>query len=198
MPGFYIANMISINDLKNSDTITVDGLPFAVMSVKHQHIGRGGATVSLKLKNLKTGQVFEKNYKSSEEFEEAEIEKMAVKFLYHHRNQYWFSETSNPKNRFELDEEILGDAKDYLKANLELTALKFQEQIFNIELPIKVDYKILEAPPGTKGNTAQGGTKTAVIESGAKISVPLFVNEGDVVRVNTFTGEYVERVEKSK
>ena len=194
--------MISINDLKNGDTIIIDGNPCLVTSVKHQHIGRGGATVSLKFKNIKTSQVLERNYKSNEEFKEGEIEKIAVKFLYHHRNQYWFSEIDNPKNRFELDEKILGDAKDYLKTNLELVALKFpasggEGEIFNVELPIKVDYKVVEAPPAVRGNTSQGGTKTAVIESGAKVIVPLFVNEGDVIRINTQTGEYTERIVKS-
>lgn len=188
--------MVSINDLKNTDIIIIDGNPFSVMSVKHQHIGRGGATVTLKTKSLKTGQLFERNYKSNEEFKEGEIEKSAVKFLYHHRNEYWFGEINNPKNRFELDETILGDSKDYLKANLEVVALKFEGEIFNVELPIKVDYKVIEAPPAVRGNTSQGGTKIAIIESGAKVTVPLFVSEGDIIRVNTSTGEYYERAEK--
>lgn len=188
--------MISINDLKNGDSIIVDGNPFSVLSVKHQHIGRGGATVALKIKNLKTGQVLDRNYKSNEEFKEGEVEKMPAKFLYHHRNEYWFCEISNPKNRFELDENIIGGVKDFLKPNLDIIALKFEEKIFNIELPIKVDYKVIEAPPAVKGNTAQGGTKTIIVESGAKLSVPLFINEGDIIRVNTQTGEYTERMDK--
>lgn len=188
--------MVSINDLKNGDIIIIDGNPCLVTSVKHQHIGRGGATVSLRFKNIKTGQVLERNYKSNEEFKEGEIEKIKVKFLYHHKNQYWFSEIDNPKNRFELDDNVLGDSKDFLKQNLELIALKFEGEIFNVELPIKVDYKVVEAPPAVRGNTSQGGTKTAVIESGAKVIVPLFVNEGDIVRINTQTGEYTERVKK--
>lgn len=189
--------MVSINDLKNTDIIIVEGMPYIVLSVKHQHVGRGSATVALRIKNIKTGQVLERNYKSNEEFKEGEIEKIPVKFLYNHRDQYWFSEINNPKNRFELGEGVLGDSKDFLKANLEVVALKFEGNIFNVELPIKVDYKITEAPPGVKGNTAQGGTKIAIIESGAKVSVPLFINEGDIVRINTQTGEYYERVEKA-
>lgn len=188
--------MISINDLKNTDIIIVEGTPFAVLSVKHQHIGRGGATVTLRIKNIKTGQNLERNYKSNEEFEEGEIEKIGVKFLYNHRGEYWFTEINNPKNRIKFDENILGEAKNYLKPDLEVVAMKFEGEVFGIELPIKVDYKVIETPPGVKGNTASGGTKTAVIESGAKVSVPLFVNEGDVIRVNTATGEYAERVEK--
>jgi elongation factor P len=188
--------MVSINDLTNTDTIIIDGAPYVVLSVKHQHVGRGSATVALKIKNIKTGQVLDRNYKSNEEFQEGEIEKIAVKFLYHHRNEYWFAESSNPKNRIELDETVLGDSKDYLKANLDVVALKFEGEIFNVELPIKVDYKVVEAPPAVRGNTSQGGTKIAVIESGAKVIVPLFVNEGDIIRVNTQTGEYYERAEK--
>lgn len=188
--------MVSINDLKNGDVILIDNSPCSAVSVKHQHIGRGGATVSLKFKNLKTGQIFERNYKSNEEFKESEIEKIAAKFLYHHRNEYWFCEANNPKNRFELDEAVLGETIGFLKKNLEIVALKFNGNIFNIELPIKVDYEVIEAAPAVRGNTAQGGTKTVVIESGMKITTPLFINQGDIIRVNTQTGEYVERMEK--
>ncbi len=189
--------MFSINDLKNGSIIAIDGNPYAVLSVKHLHIGRGGSSIQTKIKNLKTGQVFEKNFKPAAEFEEADIEKMKARFLYENRGVYWFDEIGNPQNRFSLREEEIGEQAVFLKSNLEIIALKFDGEIISIELPVKVDYKVIESPPAVRGNTAQGGAKTAVIESGAKISVPLFINEGDIIRVNTQTGEYAERVEKS-
>ncbi|MEK7194055.1 MAG: elongation factor P [Patescibacteria group bacterium] len=188
--------MLTINELKNGILVEIEGEPYMALSVKHQHIGRGGSSVAVKIRNLRTGQVFEKNFKPADEFKEAEIEKIKAKFLYSHRGEFWFSEPTNPKNRFMLKSEIIGEAENFLKPNLEIIALKFGEEIINIELPIKVDYKVIEAPPSLRGNTAQGGTKTVTIESGAKISAPLFINEGDVIRVNTQTGEYVERVGK--
>ena len=122
---------------------------------------------------------------------------MKARFLYESRGQYWFDEFGNSKNRFSLGAEEIGDSARFLKSNLEVLAIKFSEKVIAIELPIKVDYKVAETPPSLRGNTAQGGTKTVVIETGAKIAAPLFINEGDVVRVNTATGEYAERVEKS-
>lgn len=189
--------MLSCLELKKGTIFVLEGAPYMVLLAEHQHIGRGGATITLRIKNIKTGKVLERNYKSNEQFSEGDIEKIKVNFLYHHRNQYWFTEIENPKNRFELDDSILGDSKDFLKPNMEVTALKFEGTIFNIELPIKVDYRVIESPPSVKGNTAQGGTKAAIIESGAKVLVPLFINEGDIIRINTQTQEYVERVDKS-
>ncbi|MBI2514846.1 elongation factor P [Candidatus Wolfebacteria bacterium] len=198
--------MLSINDLKNGIIIKVQGDPYVVLSVKHLHMGRGGSSVQTKIKNLKTGQALERNFKPADEFEEAEIEKMKSRFLYENRGEWWFDEIGNPKNRFALQAETLGDSAQFLKSNLDVLAIKFSaeggsasggdSQIIGIELPIKVDYKVVEAPPAIRGSTAAGGTKTVVIETGAKIQAPLFINEGDVIKVNTQTGEYAERIEK--
>lgn len=188
--------MLSINDLQNGIIVEIQGDPYAVLSVKHLHMGRGGSSIQTRIKNLKTGQVLERNFKPSDEFEEIEIEKMKSRFLYESRGQFWFNGVGDPKNRFALKAEDLGDTVQFLKPNLEVQAVKFDDKIISIELPIKVDYKVVEAPPPVRGNTAQGGTKTVVIESGAKISAPLFINEDDIIRVNTQTGEYTERVEK--
>ncbi len=190
--------MLSINDLKNGSFIVIDGSPFVVSEVKHLHMGRGGSSVQTKIKNLETGQLFSRNFKPADSFEEAEIEKMKSRFLYESRGVYWFDELGNPKNRFffkkeELNEEIV----NFLKPNLEIVALKFQDKILSIELPIKIDFKVVEAPPSIRGDTAQGGTKQVTIETGAKILVPLFIEEGDIIRINTQTGEYAERIEKA-
>ncbi|MBI5079362.1 elongation factor P, partial [Candidatus Wolfebacteria bacterium] len=183
-------------DLKNGSVIVVNGDPYAVLSVKRLHIGRGGSSVQTKIKNIKTGQTLERNFKPADEFEEAEIEKIKFRFIYENKGVYWFDEIGNPKNRFSFTVEEIGDSVDFLKNNLEITAVKFDGKIIGIELPVKIDYKVLESPPAVRGNTAQGGTKIVVIESGAKIAAPLFINEGDIIRVNTQTGEYAERVEK--
>jgi elongation factor P len=189
--------MLSINDLKNGMAIKIDKDPFVVLFVKHLHMGRGGASTQTKLRNLKTGQVMEKTFKSADEFEEAEVEKIKARFLYSHREEFCFNDPEKPQNRFLLKSEIIGDAGKFLKPNMEIIVLKFEDEIIGVELPIKGDYKVVEAPPAIRGNTAQGGTKTVTIETGAKISAPLFINEGDIIRINTSTGEYAERVEKA-
>jgi len=189
--------MLSINDLKNGIIVKINSDPFVVLSVKHLHMGRGGSSVQTRIRNLKTGQVLERNFKPADEFEEAEVGKMNAKFIYESKGEYWFNEVGKPQNRFSLGREEIGDEADFLKSNLEVQAVIFNEKIISIELPIKVDYKVTEAPPAVKGNTAQGGTKTVVIETGAKITTPLFINEGDVIRINTSTGEYAERMEKA-
>lgn len=188
--------MLSINNLQNGTIIKIEGVPYAVLLVKHLHVGRGGSSIQTKIKNLKTGQVLERNFKPADEFEEAEIEKMKSRFLYESRGECWFNESGNPRNRFSLKAEDLRDTAQFLKANLEVLAIKFEDKVMSVELPIKVDYKVTEAPPAIRGNTAQAGTKIVVIETGAKINAPLFINERDVVRINTQTGEYAERVEK--
>jgi elongation factor P len=189
--------MIGINDLKNGIIVKINNDPYVVLSVRHLHIGRGASSVQTKIKNLKTGQVLERNFRPADEFEEAEIEKMNAKFIYQAKGEYWFHEEGKPQNRFALKADDLGDEADFLKPNLDVQAVMFDEKIIAIELPIKVEYKVVEAPPAVKGNTAQGGTKTVVIESGAKITTPMFINEGDIIRINTTTGEYAERVEKA-
>ncbi len=188
--------MISYSELKQGIYIALDGAPYLVMSSEFVRMQQRKPVMKATLKNLITGRTQEKSFQMSDEIEEAEIEKIGAKFLYHHRDEFWFCESGNPKNRFMLSLGILGEGNKFLKPNLDIKAMKFGEKIIGIELPIKVDYKVIEAPPAIKGDTAQGGTKTVVIESGAKISVPLFINEGDIIRVNTQTGEYTERTEK--
>lgn len=189
--------MLSINDLKNGSFIVINGSPFVVLEVKHLHMGRGGSSVQTKIKNLQTGQVLSRNFKPADSFEEAEMEKMKSRFLYENRGVYWFDEAGDPKNRFSFKKEELNEeVVNFLKPNLEIIALKFRGKIISIELPIKVDFKVTEAPPSIRGDTAQGGNKSVTIETGAKILVPLFIEEGDIIRINTQTGEYVERVEK--
>lgn len=189
--------MLTINDIKNGDFVVIEGAPYQILSVKHLHIGRGGSSAQTRIKNLKTGQVFERNYKPSDSFGEADLEKVKVRFIYGHRGEYWFMEPGKPQSRFSLKEEVIGEARQFLKKDLEAVALKWNDQIITIELPIKVDYVVAEASPAVRGDTAQGGTKQVSIETGYKVLTPLFIETGDVIRVNTETGEYVERVSKA-
>ncbi len=188
--------MLSYNELKPGVLIILDGQPFEVLESKFLRMQQRQPAMKTKLKNLISGAVVEHSFQPGDELPEAEIEKFQAKFLYHHRGEFWFSESDNPKNRFMLKFEIITEMKKFLKPNSEITAIKFCDKIISIKLPIKVDYKVTEAPPAIRGDTAQAGTKTVVIETGAKISTPLFINEGDIIRVNTETGEYVERIEK--
>lgn len=183
-------------DLKPGKLIVVDGQPYLVVGADFLRMQQRKPVMKTKIKNLISGTVQERNFQHSEDIEEAEVEKMAAVFLYQSKGEFWFAEKNNPQNRFKLGDDVLGNSKNFLKANLELTALSFNNQIFSVELPIKIDYKVIEAPPAIKGNTAQGGTKAVVIETGAKVNTPLFINVDDVIKVNTLTGEYTERVEK--
>jgi elongation factor P len=190
--------MLSYNDLKKGTLFVLDGEPYEVMEYDFLRMQQRKPVAKTKIKNLMTGKIVERNFHQNESFEEAGIEKELTKFLYAHRNEYWFSDPENPSKRFSMKEETLGANAKFMKPNSEVTALKFGETIISIAPPIKVDLKVTETPPGIKGDTAQGGSKPATLETGAIVSVPLFVNEGDIVRVNSETGEYVERMEKAK
>jgi len=190
--------MLGINDLKPKTIIIINDEPYEVLSANFLRMQQRKPVLQTRLKNLINGKVIERNIQHSEEFEEAQLERFNVEFLYEHRGEYWFCEAANRSKRFELGESIIGDSKNFLKPGVPIEAFSFNEKIINISLPIKMDLKVVETPPGIKGDTAQGGTKLAKLETGAKVSVPLFVNEGDIIRVNTETGQYVERVEKAK
>ena len=148
-----------------------------------------------KIKNLINGKVLSRNFHQNETFEEAEIQKMQAKFIYSHRGKFVFSKLGDASHRFELTQDQLQDSVKFLKPNLEVTILMFNEQIINIILPIKVELRVLEAPPSIRGNTAQGGTKPVIVETGATVNAPLFVETGDILEVNTETGGYVRRVQ---
>ena len=130
----------------------------------------------------------------SEKVEEAEIDKKEVKYLYTNRGEFWFCESKDPSKRFELPEEMIGSGAKFLKPNTIVDAMLFDDRIIGIKFPIKMELKVVEAHEATRGNTAQGATKSVKLETGAEIQVPMFVKEGDVVRVNTETGQYTDRV----
>lgn len=189
-------SMLSYTDLRKGTMFVMNGEPWEVLEANFLRMQQRKAVVQTKIKNLVTGKVLERNFQPSDNFEEAEVEKREAVFIYVNRGEAWFHEPGNPKNRFSIKEEVVGEKAQFLRQNTPVTAVVFKEKVIGIVPPIKVELKVTEAPPAIKGNTAQGGTKVVMLETGAKVSAPLFVNEGDVVRVNTETGEYTERVEK--
>lgn len=175
----------------------LDGAVFQVLETSHSHVGRGGSSLTARIRNLVTGQVLSRTFKQADLLQEADIEKKPILFLYTHRDEFVFCDPKDRAKRFSLAEEVLGDTKDWLKPNTEVTAVTLEEKVLSILLPIKMDLKVVEAPPGIRGDTAQGGTKPVTLETGAVVQAPLFINQDDVVRVNTETGTYVERVIKA-
>lgn len=188
--------MLSYNELKVGMLFIKDGQPYEVLEYAFIRMQQRKPVAQLKIKNLITGKSQNYTAHQNESFEEAEIEIVPVMFIYHNKGQYWFHEVGKPSGRFFLTDEVVGEAGQYLKQNTEVKAFKFGDKIINIELPIKVDLEVTEAPPAVRGDTAQGGTKAVTLETGVKVNVPLFISEGDIVRVNTQTGDYVERAEK--
>jgi len=187
---------LGVNELKQKTFFIYEGQPYVVLETYHLKMQQRRPTVQVKMRNLVNGKILERNFAQSDVFEEADVEKMRVKYLYGHRDQYWFSYENDPSKRFELREDILSDITRFLKANTILEAISFEGNVITVELPVKMDFKVTEAPPAIRGDTAQGGVKQVKIETGAIINAPLFINESDVIRVNTETGEYVERVDK--
>ena len=189
--------MLSYFDLRKGTKFILEGQPYEVLEFKQMGKAQDVVVAQTKIKNLITGRVLEKNFHQGDVFEEAEIEKIQLKFLYFHRGEFWFSKADNPADRFSLPEDIIGNADQFLKPNSILDGLIFQTKVINVSLPIKVQLKVKEAPPGVKGDRAQGGTKTVTLETEARINVPLFIKEGDMIEVNTETGGYVRRIEKT-
>ena len=188
--------MINYNELKPGVVFILDGEPYEVLEFSFLRKQQRKPVAQTKIRNLITGKILSRNFQHTESFKEAEIESKKVKFLYSHKDKFVFCDIQNPSARFELPAEILEGKVKFLKANSEIEIVSFQNKIINIRLPIKMAFKVVEAPPAIRGNTAQGGTKTVKIETGAQISVPLFINEDDTIRINTQTNEYVERAEK--
>lgn len=173
--------------------ITINREPYAVIKAEHHKMGRGGAVLKTKLRNLISGNVIEKTWQGNDKAEEAAVEKRKADFLYQDGNLAYFMDNDNFE-QFTLDMETIGEQAKFMKDGINVTVLHFEEKPMTIELPIKVELKVTSAPPGVRGNSAGNVMKTAELETGVEISVPMFVNTDDMIRVNTQTGEYVERV----
>ncbi|MFA6050228.1 MAG: hypothetical protein WC761_03470 [Candidatus Paceibacterota bacterium] len=186
--------MLEYNEIKERKYIIFDNEPYEVLS---SHVFRKQMRKPVnatKLRNLISGRVVEHSFGASDKAEEAEIEYKNVKYLYENKGERWFCEESDPSKRFKLTDELLGVGVKFIKPNSVVEAKIFDEKIFGITLPIKVELKVIDAPPAVRGDTAKGGNKLVTLETGASITAPMFVNEGDILRINTETGEYVERV----
>jgi len=190
--------MINYFGLKRGVQFIMDGQPYEI--VESQPVGKAQDVfiIKAKVKNLITGKITDKSFHQDARYDEAELEKVDIKFIYSSRDKYVFCEADNPGKRFDLAAEQLGDSPKYLKSNQLIEGIKFEGEFINIIMPIKVQLKVKEASPGVKGDRAQGGTKMAVLETGVQVNVPLFVVEGDMIEVNTETGEYSRRVEVGK
>ncbi len=186
--------MLKHNEIKKGKIILLGEDPCEVTKYSHVVKGRGKSIVQTQLKNLRTSNVLQKTFHPGETAEEVELEKENAVFVYAHHEKYVFHKEGDPSSRFELTKEQLDEKADYLKEKTIITTILLNEKIIGISLPVKMSFKIKEAPPGVKGNRAEGGTKIVTLETGKKLDVPLFVKEKDVVEVNTETGEYVRRV----
>ncbi len=185
--------MLEYNEIKERKYIVYEGEPYEVLSSHVFRKQQRKPVNATKLKNLITGNVKEISFHVSEKVEEAEIDSKEIKYLYNNRGEYWFSDVSDPSKRFSLKDEVVGPVGKFLKANSVVDILSFNKRHVGLKLPIKVELKVVEAPPTVKGDTAKGGTKLVKLENGAEVQTPLFINEGDVIRINTETGDYVER-----
>ena len=188
--------MLEYNEILPKKVILINQEPYEVLEAHVFRKQQRKPVNQTKLRHLITGKVTEAAFHQAEKAEEADLSLKPVKFLYHNRGEWWFCAQHNPAERFKLPEETLGAASQFMKPNMTLEALVFDERIISVRVPIKMDLVVKEAPPAVRGNTAQGGSKQITLETGAVINAPLFVNEGDVVRINTETGTYAERVDK--
>lgn len=185
--------MISAGDLRTGMKIEVDGVPFVVVDYQWVKPGKGGAFMRTKLRNLKTGVIIDKTFRTEERVPPARIDERKVQFLYKGGDEYHFMDTDTYE-QFSLVAEQLGQARDFLKEELVVTILFHRGEAVEVELPIFVELAVVETEPGVKGDTVAGGSKPAKLSTGAVIQVPLFIEAGDKVRVDTRTGTYVERV----
>ncbi len=194
--------MLAYNDVVPRKFIIHNDEPYEVMTSHVFRKQQRKPVNATKLKNLLTGRVVEHSFAVSDKVDEADLKESPVKFIYEAKGEFWFHPEGKPADRFVMSRDILGDQTKWLRPNDTYKANVFtddegEEKIIGLALPIKLDLKVKEAAPAVKGNTSSGASKLVVLETGATITVPLFINEGDIVRINTETGDYTERVEKN-
>ncbi|HMO79052.1 MAG TPA: elongation factor P [Candidatus Paceibacterota bacterium] len=191
--------MLAYNEIKERKYIVLDGDPYEVIDSHVFRKQQRKPVNQVKLRNLISGSIRAETFHVNDTAQEADLEKKKVKFIFkkfnsrEKRTEFWFSDIEKP-NRFEISEELIGNNADFLKENTQIEALVFDEKIIGVTVPIKIELKVVEAPPAVKGNSATGATKQIKLETGLIINAPLFINEGDVIRINTENREYVERV----
>lgn len=191
--------MLEYNEIKENKVIIYEDEPYLVVSSHVFRKQQRKPVNATKLKNLLTGKVLEISFHVSEKVDEADLEKREAKFLFINKGEYWFSDVKDPKNRFQIAVEKIGDPQyKFLKVNMVVDIKIFENEsgeeiLVAVEIPIKMDFEVKEAAPAVRGNTATGATKSVILENDTEIYVPLFIESGQKVRINTETGEYVER-----
>ncbi|HEX6122426.1 MAG TPA: elongation factor P [Ktedonobacterales bacterium] len=185
--------MISTGDLKKGISMELDGQLYTIVDWQHIKMGRGGAIVRIKLRNLRSGAIIEKTFDAGEKFQRAYLDHRPVQYSYNDGDTYYFMDTETFET-FPLTLDQLGDAKSYLLDGMKLEIVSYNDEPISVDLPVTVDLEVTYTEPGFKGDTATGGTKPATLETGLVVQVPLFVSTGDKIRVKTDSGTYVERV----
>lgn len=185
--------MIATSDFRKGLKIEFKGDPYEIVDFQHVKMGRGGAVVKTKMKNLRTGSVVEETIRSGEKFPPPELEERKMQYLYMQDNLYYFMDQETYE-QVPLTEEQLGNAKLFLKENIEVKILNYKGAPLDVVLPTFIELAVAKTDPGFKGDTASGGGKPATLETGAVVRVPFHINEGDVIKVDTRTSEYIERV----
>ena len=189
-------SMLEYNEIVIRKMVIYDGEPYEVLD---SHVFRKQMRKpvnAVKMRNLLSGRTVEVSFQATDKAEEAEIETKKVKYLFTNKGEWWFCDEDKASNRFMLKDELLGDSRKFILPNTILDVKYFGETPIGVKLPIKVDLEVTEAPPAVRGDTAKGGNKIITLSTGATILAPMFIEPGDIVRVNTETGEYVERVSK--
>ena len=189
-----IMAQLEYDEIKERKYIVFNGEPWEVLTSHVFRKQQRKPVNATKLRNMITGKVTEQSFHVSEKVEEAEIETKDVKYLYSNRGEFWFCDPEDPSDRFKIEETFIGPQSQFLKKDSIVQVLSFREKTIGVKMPIKVELKVVEAHPAVKGNTAQGGTKLVKVETGAELQVPMFIKEGDIIRINSDTGEYSERV----
>lgn len=187
--------MISTSEFRNGAKVELDKEPFIIVDFQHVKPGKGGAFVRTKLKNLKTGAVIDRTYRSGEKLDTPNLEERVMQYLYCDGSDYHFMDTATFE-QLSLTEAQFDDAKPYIKENTEVTVLYHNGNAINVQPPLFVQLKVVQTDPGVRGDTASGGSKPATLETGAVVKVPLYLEEGEIVKVDTRTGEYIERVKQ--
>lgn len=184
--------MISAGDFRNGATFQMDGQLYQVVEFQHVKPGKGAAFVRTKYRNIRTGAVVEHSFNPNEKFEEVQLSRDDMTYIYNDGDLYYFMHTETYE-QVPVNKEMLGDGLDFLKENMEVRVLSHQGDIISVELPNFVELLVTECEPGVRGDTATNATKTCIVETGAELRVPLFINQGDVIRIDTRDGSYMER-----
>jgi elongation factor P len=189
--------VLAYNEILPKTIIDYNGEAYEVLSSHIFRMQMRKPVNQTKLRQLVGGKVIEISFHQNETVTEADVDTVEATYLYSNRGESWFCEVGNPKNRFSFPDDSVHDKVQWLSPNAVVEVLRYEEKPVTIKIPIKVELKVKDAPPAVKGNTVSGGNKIAELVTGAKVNVPLFINPGDIIRINTDTGEYTERVEKA-